>query len=186
MARLLEQYKREVVPALQKELALKNLLAVPRLEKIVLSMGLGKAIQEKQRLPAARKELAQIAGQLPLVCKARKSVSNFKLREGYEIGLKVTLRGRRMYEFMDRLICIAIPRIRDFRGLDPKSFDGRGNYSMGVTEQTVFPEVDVDKVTFQQGLNITFVTTAKNDAAARRLLTMLGMPFRKTEGDQAA
>lgn len=185
MARLLDKYKNEILPALQQELGCQNRLAVPRLEKIVLSMGLGKALQEKARMSAAQKELALIAGQQPIVCRARKSVSNFKLRKGYEIGLKVTLRGRRMYEFLDRLICIAIPRIRDFRGLDPKSFDGRGNYTMGITEQTVFPEVDPDKVTFQQGLNLTFVTTALSDNDSRQLLTRLGMPFRRTE-EQAA
>jgi large subunit ribosomal protein L5 len=151
MTRLAEKYRNEVVPALMESLGRRNLLSIPRLRKIVVSMGLGKALQEKARIPAAQKELADIVGQKPLVCRARKSVSNFKLREGYDIGLKVTLRGRRMYEFLDRLISIATPRIRDFRGLDPKSFDGRGNYNMGITEQTVFPEVDVDKVTFQQG-----------------------------------
>lgn len=186
MARLQEKYKKDVAPALKQELGLKNPMAIPRLEKIIISMGLGKAVAEKQRMAAAQKELAAIAGQKPLVCPARKSVSNFKLRQGYDIGLKVTLRGRRMYEFMDRLISIAIPRIRDFRGLDPKSFDGRGNFNMGISEQTVFPEVDVDKVQFQQGMNITFVTTARNDQHSRRLLALLGMPFRKTEGEAAA
>ncbi len=186
MSRLMEKYKKEVAPALQKELGFRNALEIPRLEKIVLSMGLGKALQEKGRLPAAQKELAVIAGQMPIVCRARKSVSNFKLRQGYEIGLKVTLRGRRMYEFLDRMIAVAIPRIRDFRGLDPKSFDGRGNYNMGITEQTVFPEVDADKVQFQQGMNITFVTSAVNDSHSRQLLTLLGMPFRKTDADKAA
>lgn len=186
MNRLAEKYKSEVVPALVKSVGRKNLLSIPRLQKIVVSMGLGKALQEKARLPAAQKELADIVGQKPIVCRARKSVSNFKLREGNEIGLKVTLRGQRMYEFLDRMISIAIPRIRDFRGLDPKSFDGRGNYTMGITEQTVFPEVNVDKVTFQQGMNITFVTTALNDSESRELLTLLGMPFRKSEAQQAA
>ncbi len=186
MARLMERYKKEVAPALKQELGMSNPMAVPRLEKIIISMGLGKAVAEKQRMAAAQKELTAIAGQKPLVCPARKSVSNFKLREGYDIGLKVTLRGRRMFEFMDRLISVAIPRIRDFRGLDPKSFDGRGNFNMGISEQTVFPEVDVDKVQFQQGMNITFVTTASNDQHSRRLLAMLGMPFRKTEGEAAA
>ena len=180
------KYKEEVAPALQKELSYTNRLAIPRIKKIVVSMGLGKALQEKGRLAAAQKELAQIVGQRPVICKARKSISNFKLRQGYEIGLKVTLRGKRMYEFLDRLISIAIPRIRDFRGLPPKSFDGRGNYNFGVTEQTVFPEVDVDKVSFQQGMNITFVTTAKNDRDGKALLTLLGLPFRKTEAEKAA
>lgn len=186
MARLLEKYKNEIAAELKQELGIKNPMAIPRVDKIVISMGLGSAISEKGRIAAAQKELALIAGQKPLVCKAKKSVSNFKLREGYDIGLKVTLRGKRMYEFLDRLIAIAIPRIRDFRGLNPNSFDGRGNYSMGVTEQTVFPEVDPDKVTFQQGMNITFATSARNDREARELLQKLGLPFRKTDADKAA
>lgn len=186
MDRLFEKYKSEVIPALAKELSCKNRLAIPRLEKVVVSMGLGKALAEKTRMATAQKELAQIVGQKPIVCRARKSVSNFKLREGYEIGLKVTLRGRRMYEFLDRLISIATPRIRDFRGLDPKSFDGRGNYNMGITEQTVFPEIDADKVQFQQGMNITIVTTAGGDSAAKLLLSLLGLPFRKSEAEKAA
>lgn len=181
MARLMDVYKSEVVPALQKELGRDNRLSIPKLDKIVVSMGVGKATQEKKRMDAASKELAQITGQRPLACVARKSVSNFKLREGLFIGLKVTLRGGRMFEFLERLIGIAIPRIRDFRGLDPNGFDGRGNFNMGLTEQTVFPEVDADKVEFQQGMNIALVTTARNDGEARRLLAMLGMPFRKDE-----
>ena len=186
MARLQEKYKNEIAPALKQELGIKNPMAIPRIQKIVISMGLGSAISEKGRIATAQKELAQIAGQKPLVCKAKKSVSNFKLREGYDIGLKVTLRGKRMYEFLDRLIAVAIPRVRDFRGLNPNSFDGRGNYSMGVTEQTVFPEVDPDKVTFQQGMNITFATSARSDREARELLQKLGLPFRKTDADKAA
>jgi large subunit ribosomal protein L5 len=182
MVGLAEHYKKTVLPALQQELGRTNRLSIPRLEKVVISMGLGKATQEKKRLEAAQKELAQIAGQRPLACAARKSVSNFKLRQGLQIGLKVTLRGRRMYEFMERLTTVAIPRIRDFRGLDPNGFDGRGNYNMGLTEQTVFPEVDADKVEFQQGMNIAFVTSARNDGESRRLLSLLGMPFRKAEG----
>ena len=181
MVRLLERYRTQVVPALQTELGRKNALSIPRLEKVVVSMGLGKAIAEKTRLEVAQKELASITGQRPLICAARKSVSNFKLRQGMKIGAKVTLRGPRMYEFLDRLISVAIPRVRDFRGLEPKGFDGRGNYSLGLTEQTVFPEVDPDKVQFQQGMNITLVTTARNDAEARRLLTLMGMPFRREE-----
>ncbi len=186
MTRLMDKYKSEVAPALSAEMGTKNPLAIPRLQKIVISMGIGRALAEKTRIAAAQKELSQIAGQKPIVCKAKKSVSNFKLREGYDIGLKVTLRGKRMYEFMDRLISLAIPRVRDFRGLDPKSFDGRGNYNMGVNEQTVFPEVEADKVQFQQGMNITFVTSADKDADAKRLLVLMGMPFRRTEGDKAA
>lgn len=181
MVRLLEQYRTKVVPTLQAELGRKNVLSVPRLEKIVVSMGLGRAIAEKARLDSAQKELATITGQRPVICAARKSVSNFKLRKGMKIGAKVTLRGLRMYEFLDRLISVAIPRVRDFRGLDPKGFDGRGNYSLGLTEQTVFPEVDPDKVQFQQGMNVSLVTTARNDAEARRLLTLIGMPFRRDE-----
>jgi len=181
MVRLREQYKQEVIPALQQELGRQNVLSLPRLVKVVISMGLGKALTEKKRMELARKELAMITGQAPQVCRARKSVSNFKLRKGYEIGLKVTLRGARMYEFVDRLVNVAIPRVRDFRGLNPNSFDGRGNYNMGLIEQTVFPEVDPDKVEFQQGLNLTFVTTARNDQEARSLLKRLGLPFRDLE-----
>lgn len=181
MARLQDRYVNEVRSALAEQLGVANVLAIPRVSKVVLSMGLGKALAEKARLEAAVKELTQIAGQKPVVCKAKKSVSNFKLREGYEIGAMVTLRGRRMYEFLDRLINVSVPRMRDFRGLNPTSFDGHGNYSMGVSEQTIFPEIDIDKVQFSQGMNITIVTTAKNDADARLLLTMMGMPFRKTD-----
>lgn len=183
MVQLLDSYKSQVVPALQKEFGRDNRLSIPRLEKVVVSMGLGKATQEKKRMEAAQKELALITGQKPMACRARKSVSNFKLREGVDIGLKVTLRGQRMYEFLERLIGVAIPRIRDFRGLNPNGFDGRGNYNMGLTEQTVFPEVDADRVEFQQGMNICIVTSARNDAEARRLLAMLGMPFRRDEKD---
>jgi len=188
MARLMEKYKTTVLPQLQKELNQPNRMAIPQLQKIVLSMGLGKSVHEggKKRIDAARRELMVIAGQAPIVCRAKKSVSNFKLREGMEIGLKVTLRGARMYEFLDRLINVVIPRIRDFRGLNPKGFDGRGNYNMGVNEQTVFPEVEADKVEFQQGLNITMVTTARNDADARKLLQLIGLPLRRDEKDSAA
>ncbi len=181
MVRLLERYNGEVLPALQKELGRANRLSIPRIEKMVVSMGLGKSIQEKKMFEAAEKELALITGQKPVVCAARKSVSNFKLRRGMKIGVKVTLRGSRMYHFLDRLISIAIPRVRDFRGLGPNSFDGRGNYNMGLTEQTVFPEVNPDKVEFQQGMNICIVTTARNDSEARRLLTLLGVPLRGAE-----
>ena len=179
MARLFEKYQKEVLPALKEQLQRQNPMSIPRIQKIVVSMGIGKAIAERKRLESARKELAVITGQLPLVCKAKKSVSNFKLRKGMDTGLKVTLRGKRMYEFMDRLVSTAIPRVRDFRGLDPKGFDGRGNYNMGLTEQTVFPEVDADKVEFQQGMNITFVTTAQNDQESLALLKHMGMPFRQ-------
>lgn len=179
MARLVEKYEKEVAPALAKELGRKNRLSLPRIEKVVVSMGVGRATQDKKHLASAEAELSIITGQKPKVCRARKSVSNFKLRTGQEIGLKVTLRQERMYEFLDRLISLAIPRVRDFRGLDPRSFDGRGNYSMGLSEQTVFPEVDPNKVESQQGMNITIVTTARNDTEGRRLLTLMGMPFRE-------
>lgn len=178
MVRLLERYKQHVVAELSKDLGRANILSIPRLEKIVVSMGVGQAVAEKKRIESATRELALLAGQKPVVCKAKKSVSNFKLRSGYPIGCKVTLRGDRMYEFLDRLISIVIPRIRDFRGLNPQAFDGQGNYSMGVTEQSVFPEIDIDKVDFAQGLNVTLVTTAKSDAEGKNLLARLGMPFR--------
>lgn len=185
MPRLLDKYRQEVLPKLKTELNRANPMSLPKLEKVVLSMGLGKAVaesgnksRENKRFAEAEAALATVTGQKPLVCKARKSVSNFKLREGYDVGLKVTLRGHRMYEFLDRLICLAVPRIRDFRGLNPGSFDGRGNYGMGVSEYGVFPEINPDKVTYQQGMNITICTTARNDGEARLLLTLLGMPFR--------
>jgi large subunit ribosomal protein L5 len=178
MARLKDLYKSKVVPQLIKDFEYSNPMAVPRLEKIVVSMGVGKAALDKKFLELAKKDLMMITAQMPLVCKAKKSISNFKVREGQETGLKVTIRKKRMYEFMDRFISLAIPRVRDFRGLDPNGFDGRGNYSMGLSEQTVFPEVDTAKVEFQQGMNITFVTTARTDEEARRLLTLFGMPFK--------
>lgn len=179
MARLKDLYKTKVVPGLISEFNYKNPMAVPRMEKIVLSMGIGKAIQDKKFLEMAKKDLTMISGQIPVVCKAKKSVSNFKLREGMDIGLKVTIRGVRMFEFMDRLINLAIPRVRDFRGLNTEGFDGRGNYSMGLSEQSVFPEINAAKVEFQQGMNITFVTTAKTNDEARKMLQLFGMPFKK-------
>ena len=169
MARLENLYKEKIVPTLVNEFKYSNPMQVPKLEKIVVSMGLGKAIQEKKRLEAAVKDLTQIAGQKPLVCKAK---------QGMEIGLKATLRGKRMYEFLDRLVSLAVPRFRDFRGLNPNGFDGSGNYSMGVAEQSVFPEINIDKVEFQQGMNISMVTTAKTDEEARKMLALFGMPFR--------
>jgi len=184
MARLLEKYKQEVIPLLFKEAGTANPMAVPRLDKIVVSMGVGSATMDKKRIDLAAKDLSIIVGQKPLVCKARKSVSNFKVREGYPTGVKVTLRGARMYEFLDRLINVAIPRIRDFRGLNPKSFDGRGNYSLGVTEQTIFPEIDAAAVEWPQGMNITVVTTARDDRQSHRLLGLLGMPFRSEKTQQ--
>jgi large subunit ribosomal protein L5 len=182
MVSLAERAVHEFYPKLGQELGLGNAHAIPRLQKVVVSMGVGKALQEKKRLAAAMDDLAMITGQKPMVCKARKSVSNFKLRKGYDIGCKVTLRGRRMYEFVERLIAVAIPRLRDFRGLSPSGFDGRGNYSMGLAEQSVFPEINLDKMEFSQGMNVTFVTTASNDDEGRQLLTMMGMPFQRTEG----
>ena len=185
MARLVDKYRKQVLPELKKELGSENPLAIPRLNKIIVSMGLGKAVaessskaRENKRFVEALDALTTITGQKPLVTKARTSVSNFKLREGYDVGAKVTLRGARMYEFLDRLISLAIPRVRDFRGLNPGSFDGRGNYGMGLSEYGVFPEINPDKVNFQQGMNITICTSAKNDADARKLLTMMGLPFR--------
>jgi len=179
MARLKDLYKSRVAPELAKEFAYKNSMAVPRMEKIVISMGVGKATQDKKFLELAKKDLMMITGQIPAVCAAKKSVSNFKVRRGDKTALKVTVRGRRMYEFMDRLISLAIPRVRDFRGLNPNSFDGRGNYSMGLSEQSVFPEINPAQMEFQQGMNITFVTTAKTDDEARKLLSLFGMPFRE-------
>ena len=177
-ARLKERYEREIAGALGEKFSHPNRLAVPRLEKIVVSMGMGDAHADQAKLEAATKQLALITGQQPVVAKARKSISNFKLREGMNVGLKVTLRGQRMYEFLDRLISLAIPRVKDFRGLSPSGFDGRGNYNMGLVEQTVFPEIDPVSVTFNQGMNIAFQTSAKTDEEARELLSMLGMPFR--------
>ena len=179
MARLKDLYKSKIVQELTSEFNYRNPMAVPRMEKIVISMGVGKAIQDKKFLEMAKKDLTMISGQIPVVCKAKKSVSNFKLREGMETGLKVTIRGIRMFEFMDRLISLAIPRVRDFRGLNSEGFDGRGNYSMGLSEQSVFPEINAAKVEFQQGMNITFVTTARTDAEARKMLQLFGMPFKK-------
>ena len=176
--RLLEKYNKEIVPALAKKLGRENRLSLPKLSKIVLNMGVGKALQDKERMKIAAEQLGLIAGQRAQITKSRVAVSGFRLRENSEIGCRVTLRGKRMYEFLDRLINIAFPRIRDFRGINPKSFDGNGNYSMGLTEQLVFPEIDPDKVTFTQGMDITFVTTVKSDDEARELLRQFGMPFR--------
>jgi large subunit ribosomal protein L5 len=185
MARLKDLYKSKVIQELTKEFGYKNSMAVPRMEKVVISMGIGKAAADKKFLESAKKDLIMIVGQMPIACKAKKSVSNFKVREGTETGLKVTVRGLRMYEFMDRLISLAIPRVRDFRGLNTNSFDGRGNYSMGLSEQSVFPEINVAKMEFQQGMNITFVTTAKTNDEARKLLELFGMPFKRPESKDA-
>lgn len=181
MARLRDRYRSEILPSLSKQLDRTNPHSIPRLEKIVVSMGLGKAIGERKRLDEATEQLAQITGQRPQITKARNAVSGFRLREGMEIGCRVTLRGARMYEFLDRLITLALPRVRDFRGVNPKGFDGRGNYNMGLNEQLVFPEINPDKVTFTQGMNITMVTSAQTDDEGRMLLKELGVPFRKEE-----
>lgn len=178
MDRLQEKYVKQVRPALQQELGIRNVMAVPKVTKVVVSMGLGKSIGNEKILEQAAAHLATITGQKPLLCKSRKSISNFRLREGMVIGAKVTLRKGRMWEFLDRLISLAIPRVRDFRGLDPKGFDGRGNYNMGLTEQSVFPEIDPDSIETVQGMNISISTTAGNDDKARVLLSKLGMPFR--------
>lgn len=176
--RLQEKYRNEVVPALQEQFQYKNPMEVPKLVKICINQGVGAATQDKKLVDVASEEMTQIAGQKAVVTKAKRSVSNFKLREGMPIGVRVTLRTNRMWEFMDRLINVALPRVRDFRGVNDKSFDGRGNYSMGVTEHIIFPEIDLDKVTRITGMDVTFVTTAKTDAEAFALLKALGMPFK--------
>src|SRR5262249_4650745 len=178
-ARLQERFTKEIAPALAKRFNRANVLSLPRLQKIVVTMGVGKALQDKNRMTEAVEQLTLIAGQRAQITKSKKAVSGFRLRENNEIGCRVTLRGRRMFEFLDRLINIALPRIRDFRGLNPKSFDGNGNYTMGVSEQLIFPEIDADKVNFTQGMDITFVTSTKNDDEARELLRAFGMPFRE-------
>jgi large subunit ribosomal protein L5 len=177
--RLLERYRRDVRDRLSKEYGYTNVHQVPTLEKIVLNVGLGEATQNAKLLERAAEELALIAGQKPIIRKARKSVANFKLRQGQAIGAMVTLRGHRMWEFMDRLMSVALPRVRDFRGTSPKAFDGRGNYTLGIREQIIFPEVDYDKVEKITGLNVTVCTTARTDAEAKSLLAHLGMPFRQ-------
>ena len=179
MARLLDQYNTTIASSLASKYGIKNKMAIPRLEKIVINMGVGRATQDKAVLEAAVDSLAKISGQKPLVTRAKVSVSGFRLREGNEIGCKVTLRGRRMYEFLDRLISVALPRIRDFRGLNPNSFDGNGNYTLGLAEQVVFPEIDADRLHHTQGMDITIVTTAEDDDSARQLLRALGFPFRE-------
>jgi large subunit ribosomal protein L5 len=181
-ARLREHYKKTVVPALMKEFDLQNVMAVPRLEKITVNIGLGEATQNPKLMDGAVGELAQIAGQKPVVTKARKSISAFKLREGMTIGCMVTLRGDQMFEFYDRLVNVALPRVRDFRGVSTKSFDGRGNYTLGVKDQLLFPEIDYNKVEKTKGMNISITTTARNDAEGIALLRHLGMPFRPSAG----
>jgi large subunit ribosomal protein L5 len=176
--RLHEKYKNEILPGLAQKFGRTNPMSLPRLQKIVVNMGVGKAAAEKKHLEEALEAMKQITGQKPLTTLSRKSIANFKLREGQAIGCKVTLRGKRMWEFLDRLVSLALPRVRDFRGLDPNAFDGRGNYNLGLTEQLVFPELNPDRFTTPQGMNITMVTSAQNDDEARELLRMLGMPLR--------
>jgi large subunit ribosomal protein L5 len=178
MARLLDQYNQTIAPALATKFGVTNKMAIPKLEKIVVNMGVGRATQDKALLEAAVDSLGKITGQKPQVTKAKVSVSGFRLREGNEIGCKVTLRGKRMYEFLDRLVSIALPRIRDFRGVNPNSFDGHGNYTLGLAEQVVFPEIDADRIQHSQGMDITIVSTTSSDDQARELLRALGMPFR--------
>ena len=179
MARLREKYKKEIAPALAKEFDIKNPMAIPKIEKVVVNMGLGEASANAKILDVATEELKVVTGQKPVVTKAKKSIAAFKLRQGMAIGTMVTLRGERMYEFLDRLISVALPRVRDFRGISGKDFDGRGNYTLGIREQLIFPEIDFNKVDKTRGMNISIVTTAKNDEQARSLLKALGMPFRQ-------
>ena len=177
MARLKDYYKNDVAPALMKKFSYKSVMQIPKLDKIVINVGCGEARDNAKVIDAIVGDLAAITGQRPVVCKAKKSVANFKLREGMNIGAKVTLRGERMYEFLDRLFNVALPRVRDFRGINPNSFDGRGNYNMGLKEQLIFPEIDYDKIDKVRGMDICFVTTAKTDEEARELLSMMGAPF---------
>ena len=177
MARLKETYVNEVAPALMKKFDYKSVMQIPKLEKVVINVGCGEARDNAKVLDAIVSDLGQITGQKAVICKAKKSVANFKLREGMNIGAKVTLRGERMYEFVDRLFSLALPRVRDFRGINPNSFDGRGNYSMGIKEQLIFPEISYDKIDKVRGMDICFVTTANTDEEARELLTLLGAPF---------
>lgn len=178
MARLREKYTKELKPAVQKELNLDNVMAVPRIEKIVINMGLGEATQNNKILDPLVSDLAQITGQKPVLTKAKKSIAQFKVREGQSIGAMVTLRGETMFEFLDRLISVALPRVRDFKGVSSKSFDGRGNYTLGLRDQLIFPEIDYSRVEKLKGMNVTIVTTAKDDNSARVLLKHFGMPFR--------
>ena len=179
LPRLKQQYRKDIIPALQQEFGYKNIMQVPKMDKVVISVGLGEYIQNHKALDAAIGDLEKIAGQKPIVTKAKKSIANFKLREGMPNGLKVTLRGDIMYEFMDRLISLALPRIRDFRGVNNKAFDRRGNYTIGLKEQLIFPEIDYDKIDKVRGMNITFVTSANTDKEAFELLKNFGMPFQK-------
>ena len=177
MARLKDKYLNEVVPALQEQFKYTNVMAIPKLDKVVINIGLGEAVANPKALDAALNDLTLITGQKPVVTRAKKSIAGFKLREGMPVGVKVTLRGDRMYEFVDRLVSVALPRVRDFRGVSPKSFDGRGNYSLGLKEQLIFPEIEYDKIDKLRGMEIVFATTAKTDEEGRALLKLLGMPF---------
>ncbi len=179
MARLKEYYVKEVAPSLMKKFGYKSVMQIPKLDKIVINVSCGEARDNAKVIDAIIADLGTITGQKPIVCKARKSVANFKLREGMSIGAKVTLRGERMYEFLDRLFNVALPRVRDFRGINPNAFDGRGNYNMGLKEQLIFPEIEYDKIDKVRGMDICFVTTAQNDEEARELLTLMGAPFAK-------
>ena len=179
MARMKDFYKAELAPALMKKFGYKSVMQIPKLDKIVINVGAGEAKENAKAIDAISGDLAKITGQNPVVCKAKKSVANFKLREGMPIGVKVTLRGERMYEFLDRLFNVALPRVRDFRGINPNSFDGLGNYTLGIREQLIFPEIDYDKVDKVRGMDICFVTTANTDEEARELLTLMGAPFTK-------
>ena len=178
-ARLKEAYKSEIAPALMKKFEYKSVMQIPKLDKIVLNVGCGEARDNSKVVDAIINDLSIITGQRPIVCRAKKSVANFKLREGMPIGVKVTLRGDKMYEFLDRFFNLALPRVRDFRGINPNSFDGRGNYAMGIKEQLIFPEIDYDKIDKIRGMDISFITTAKTDEEARELLTLMGAPFAK-------
>lgn len=178
MARLKEKYKKEVAPQLMKKFGYKNVMEIPKLEKVVINVGAGEARDNSKVIDAIMGDLADITGQKPIVCKARKSVANFKLREGMNIGCKVTLRADNMYEFVDRLFNVALPRVRDFRGINANSFDGRGNYNMGLKEQLIFPEIEFDKIDKTRGMDICFVTTAKTDEESRELLSLMGAPFK--------
>lgn len=178
MARLYDQYKQEMVPKLMEKFQYKNVMQVPKVDRVVINIGAGEAVQNPKALDGAVSDLAIISGQKPVITRAKKSIAGFKLREGMAIGCKVTLRGERMYEFLDRLINLALPRVRDFRGVSPQAFDGRGNYSLGIKEQTIFPEIEYDKIDKIRGMEVVIVTTAKNDEEARELLRSMGMPFR--------
>lgn len=179
MSRLKQRYQKEIAPAVAKEFGIENPMAIPRLDKIIINMGMGEAVANAKVLDTAAEELKAIVGQKPVITKAKKSIASFKLRQGMPIGVVVTLRGERMYEFFDRLVSVALPRVRDFRGVSPKAFDGRGNYTIGIKEQLIFPEIDFNKVDKQRGMNISIVTTARDDEQARALLKGLGMPFRQ-------